>query len=135
MGREEPLQLDRVEVGNEECDMSPEGYPAHYDRIASALEKARPNLTVVASGFWNDRFALDGHPCTSGQRCDEWDEHFYRAPQALAAMFGHYDTYNRSLPKVLVVGRSSHHRGIAHHLIISSSHHLIISSSRHRSSL
>ena len=90
--------MSRVEVGNEEHDMP--GYSSHYRLITTALWKHTPNLTVVASGRWGP--PMDGHPCLTGQRCDIWDDHYYRAPATMAAMGATYDTYNRSLPKVFV---------------------------------
>lgn len=100
MGHAAPFAVPRVEVGNEERDMSPAGYPAHYKLITGALWAKHPSLVIVASGRWGP--PIDGSPCLTGQRCDEWDDHYYRTPDAMAAMGGTYDGYDRSLPKVFV---------------------------------
>jgi len=90
----------RLEVGNEEARMGAEDYPAHYQLITNALWKRYPNLTVVASGRWNG--AVPASPCLTGQRCDAWDDHYYRTPDQMAAMGHEYDSYNRSWPDVFV---------------------------------
>uniref|UniRef100_A0A6V2SII0 non-reducing end alpha-L-arabinofuranosidase n=2 Tax=Emiliania huxleyi TaxID=2903 RepID=A0A6V2SII0_EMIHU len=100
MGHAAPFGLSRVEVGNEERDMSGEGYPAHYELITRRLWAAYPSLHIVASGRWGP--PIEGSPCLTGQRCDLWDDHYYRPPDVMAAMGGEYDRYNRSLPKVYV---------------------------------
>jgi len=90
----------RLEVGNEERAMAPSEYPAHYRLITSALWRQHPELTVVASGRWGQ--SVDGSPCLTGQRCDVWDDHFYRTPDQMASMGHYYDDYNRSMPDVFV---------------------------------
>ena len=98
MGRKAPFRLTRVEVGNEERAM--EGYASHYQLITSKLWQRYPDLTIVASGRWGP--SIKGSPCLSGQRCDVWDDHYYRHPDVMAGMGAVYDDYNRSLPKVFV---------------------------------
>ena len=98
MGRKAPFRLTRVEVGNEERAM--EGYASHYKLITSKLWQRYPDLTIVASGRWGP--SIKGSPCLSGQRCDVWDDHYYRHPDVMAGMGAVYDDYNRSLPKVFV---------------------------------
>ena len=100
MGHPAPFGLTRLEVGNEEHDMTPSGYAAHYRLITSKLWARYPSLKIVASGRWGPPIA--GSPCLSGQRCDVWDDHYYRTPDVMASMGGTYDGYNRSLPKVFV---------------------------------
>lgn len=102
MGRIAPFGLRRLEIGNEERDMQPSGYPGFYRLISQAVWNYDPRVTIVACGFWDERVALAGNPCLSGQRCDMWDDHFYRTTATMASMGNHYDTYNRSWPKVFV---------------------------------
>merc|ERR1712125_98317 len=45
---------------------------------------------------------IDGNPCVTGQRCDAWDDHYYRTPDQMANMGHQYDSYNRSWPDVFV---------------------------------
>jgi hypothetical protein len=72
MGHPVPFGLRRLEVGNEEADMK--GYAAHYKLITDAVWAADPAVHVVASGRWGP--SIDGNPCLSGVRCDEWDDHY-----------------------------------------------------------
>lgn len=97
MGHPAAFGLRRMEVGNEEKDPA---YGAHYALITSQLWAKHPEIQVVASGRWGP--ALVDHPCLTGQRCDAWDDHYYRSPDDMAAMAHLYDSYNRSWPKVFV---------------------------------
>jgi len=102
-GHPEPFcstQELRLEVGNEERAMAPDEYPAHYKLITSALWSKHPELTIIASGRWGP--SVEGSPCLTGQRCDAWDDHYYRTPDQMASMGHQYDDYNRSLPDVFV---------------------------------
>uniref|UniRef100_A0A7S4FBN4 non-reducing end alpha-L-arabinofuranosidase n=1 Tax=Chrysotila carterae TaxID=13221 RepID=A0A7S4FBN4_CHRCT len=100
MGHAAPFGLKRLEVGNEESDMSADGYPAHYKLISDALRAHDPTLTLVASGDWGR--PLRGSPCLTGQRCDVWDAHHYDSPDGMVTYARSYDGYNRSLPPVYV---------------------------------
>ena len=55
---------------------------------------------MVASGRWGP--SIEGSPCLTGQRCDAWDDHYYRTPDVMAGMGHQYDDYNRSWPDVFV---------------------------------
>lgn len=59
-------------------------YPGHYKLITSAIWSKYPNMTIIASGRWGP--SIDGSPCLTGQRCDAWDDHYYRTPDVMAAM-------------------------------------------------
>lgn len=100
MGHPASFGLDRVEVGNEERLMDAADYPSHYQLITVKLWERYPKLTIVASGRWGAPIA--GSPCLTGQRCDVWDDHYYRKPDVMAGMGAVYDAYNRSLPRVFV---------------------------------
>lgn len=100
MGHSAPFGLKRIEVGNEESLMGPEDYPGHYKLITQAVWKVYPTMYVVASGRWGP--STNGHPCLTGQRCDAWDDHYYRTPDQMAAMTTQYDNYDRKLPDVFV---------------------------------
>lgn len=102
MGHPAPFGVSRLEVGNEERTMAPDDYPAHYELIARRLREKHPWLTIIASGRWKSEDDIIGSPCLNGQRCDEWDEHFYQTPDEMALMGSWYDMYNRSRPKVFV---------------------------------
>ena len=102
LGHPEPFQLRRLEIGNEERDLSSQGYAAHYRTITQAIWRKHPEMYVVACGFWDDKVGMVGNPCLAGQRCDAWDEHYYRSTSQLLRMASLYDSYNRSLPKVYV---------------------------------
>ena len=65
-----------------------------------AIWAKHPSVLVVASGRWGPSVA--GNPCLTGQRCDTWDDHYYRSPDDMAALTTRYDTYNRSWPPVFV---------------------------------
>ena len=98
MGHAAPFGLTRVEVGNEESNMG--GYAPHYKLITDKLWAKDPALTIVASGRWGP--SVEGSPCLTGQRCDVWDDHYYRTPDVMASLGAQYDGYNRSHPKVFV---------------------------------
>ncbi len=89
-----------MQVGNEERLMQPNDYPGHYKLITEAIWNLDPSIVVVASGRWGPD--ITGNPCTTGQRCDAWDDHYYRTPDEMAAMGHVYDSYSRSLPDVFV---------------------------------
>eukprot|EP00050_Salpingoeca_kvevrii_P022188 m.122502 g.122502 ORF g.122502 m.122502 type:complete len:642 (-) comp9630_c0_seq2:40-1965(-) len=99
-GHPNPFNLKRLEVGNEERLMGPDEYPAHYKLITEAIWKQYPDMYIVASGRWGP--PIDGNPCITGQRCDAWDDHYYRKPDDMAALRTAYDSYNRSWPDVFV---------------------------------
>ena len=61
----------------------------------------RIHWTFYNVGWWRTCESLLG-PCLTGQRCDAWDDHYYRTPDVMAAMGHQYDDYNRSLPDVFV---------------------------------
>jgi len=103
MGHAAPFGLRRLEVGNEEYWMT--DYAEHYQLITSAIWNADPSVTVVASGRWRcggSDSCVVGNPCLTGQRCDAWDDHYYRSPDEMAALGSRYDDYNRSWPRVFV---------------------------------
>lgn len=104
MGHPQPFGLHRLEIGNEERDWRPEGYPGHYRLIASAVWARHPHVHITACGFWDESLSssISRSPCLSGTRCDAWDEHIYRTAPSMAAMGHHYDHYNRSWPRVFV---------------------------------
>eukprot|EP00047_Mylnosiga_fluctuans_P023245 m.134491 g.134491 ORF g.134491 m.134491 type:complete len:656 (+) comp9518_c0_seq5:74-2041(+) len=99
-GHPQPFGLSRLEVGNEEALMGPNDYPGHYRLITQAVWQAYPNISITASGRWGP--SIDGSPCLTGQKCDLWDDHYYRTPDQMAGMGGQYDGYNRSWPDVFV---------------------------------
>jgi alpha-N-arabinofuranosidase len=100
MGHGASFGLKRIEVGNEETLMGANDYPAHYRLITQAVWKVHPEMYVVASGRWGP--STNGHPCLTGQRCDAWDDHYYRTPDQMAAMASQYDNYARTMPDVFV---------------------------------
>jgi len=69
------------QVGNEERAMEADEYPAHYRLITQQLWAQHPEVVVVASGRWGP--SVDGSPCLAGQRCDAWDDHYYRTPDQM----------------------------------------------------
>lgn len=84
-------------------------YRSHYKIITQAIWEKYPDTTIIASGRWMDYNSWQvGHPCvstTSGtplQRCDLVDEHHYDCPDFYGENTDHYDSYNRSWPKVFV---------------------------------
>ena len=112
-GHSSPFPLTRMEVGNEERLMDPGDYPAHYKLITTAIWSKHPKMTIIASGRWGP--SIDGSPCLTGQRCDAWDDHFYRTPDQMGNMGHHYDSYNRSLPDVFVGEFAAN---IGHHMTL-----------------
>ena len=130
MGRPQPFKLSMVEVGNEERtdkNMKPDpdtgyvgltrgpkgdtpdadgGYSGRYQAITNALWKRHPQMTVIASGQWQDEQDVSGSPCLNGQRCDMWDEHFYRSPDEMVSeLLERYDKENydrETMPNVFV---------------------------------
>lgn len=98
IGHPDSFGLKRFEVGNEEKDM--ENYRSHFELIAGAIKQKDPDAVIVASGRWGQ--SIEGNPCINGDRCDLWDDHYYRSPDVMANMSTQYDGYNRSLPDVFV---------------------------------
>eukprot|EP00047_Mylnosiga_fluctuans_P023243 m.134471 g.134471 ORF g.134471 m.134471 type:complete len:659 (+) comp9518_c0_seq3:74-2050(+) len=107
-GHATPFGLNRLEIGNEERLMAPDDYPGHYRIITDAIWKAYPDINIIASGRWGPN--ITGNPCLTGQRCDMWDDHYYRSPDVMATMGGQYNDYNRSWPDVFV-GEFAAHTG------------------------
>ena len=130
MGRSEPFKLTKVEVGNEERtdkNIMPDpetgyvgltrgatgekpdaagGYSGRYRAITDALWKRHPDMTVIASGQWKEEYDMSDNPCLNGQRCDMWDEHFYRSPDDMVGeLLERYDKKNydrKTMPNVFV---------------------------------
>ena len=105
MGHADAFGLRRLEIGNEERDLTPEGYAAHYELITARLWAHDPLLTIVAAGRWRgpiDAGEDAGSPCRLGMRCDLLDQHYYQTADEMASMGALYDAYNRSDPHVYV---------------------------------
>ena len=118
-GHPAPFNLNRIEIGNEELHL--DWYTAHFEAIVKAVQAAHPGVEIIGSGPWawgKGWPAKDGSPselpnipaneysnaCVvegGGKSvCTLWDMHFYRSPDAMAALADAWDSYDRKLPPV-----------------------------------
>ena len=105
-GHAAPFNVKYLEIGNEERDLTSQGFPPHYKMISEAVWEKDPNIFVVASGAMKATSATGNRskscfPCVGGcgfnpQRCDSWDEHTYDSPQTMADLHSLYDNYTHS---------------------------------------
>jgi alpha-N-arabinofuranosidase len=96
-GHPAPFHLTMVEVGNEEYHDLSGTYDARYAQFYKAIKQAFPEIQVAATAP------------VSLVRPDILDDndhslhtHFYRTAQQFYQDVHHYDTYDRSGPKILV---------------------------------
>ncbi|MFO1490054.1 MAG: alpha-L-arabinofuranosidase C-terminal domain-containing protein [Kiritimatiellia bacterium] len=90
-GHPEPFGLKYLEIGNEN------GGKAYHERwpLFHAAIKARyPEIRLIANEW------AGGHP--KEPPADLVDEHYYNTPEFFMNMAGHYDSYDRSGPKIFV---------------------------------
>jgi len=94
-GHRKPFNLEYVEIGNEDnLGSGGRTYDQRFTAFHDAIKARYPKLKLISTA--TSRFqALTRVP-------DVIDDHYYRAPQALAQTGFQYDNYDRSKPKIFV---------------------------------
>ena len=90
LGHPQPYKLTYVEIGNEDWFDRSGSYNGRYKQIHDAIKAKYPQLQLIASAN------------VTGVRPDVVDDHYYRSAAAMAADAGHYDSYERTGPKIFV---------------------------------
>ncbi len=90
-GHPAPFPLTYVEIGNEDFFDGSGSYDGRYAQFYDAIKAKYPNLQIIAT-----RGDVKGH------KMDVYDDHYYRSARDMANDARHYDTYDRSGPKVFV---------------------------------
>jgi len=100
MGHPAPFNLRMIGIGNEQWGPR---YVARYERFATALKKAHPEIALVASSGPGAAGPMFDYLWTNLRRlsADVVDEHYYMPPAWFLANAHRYDGYDRSGPKVL----------------------------------
>ena len=89
-GHPAPFPLQYVEVGNEDQFDRSGSYDGRYTQFYRAIKQKYPNLQVIATA-----------PIKS-IKPDVLDEHFYMSAEKSYSDTRHYDSYDRSGPKIFV---------------------------------
>jgi alpha-N-arabinofuranosidase len=89
-GHPQPFPLSYVEVGNEDNFDNSGSYSARYAQFYKAIKQRYPQLQIIAT------------TPVKGIRPDVIDDHYYRSAQEFFADTHHYDSYDRSGPKIFV---------------------------------
>jgi alpha-N-arabinofuranosidase len=89
-GHPQPFNLTYVEVGNEDWFDRSGSYDGRFTQFYDAIKKAYPNLQLIATTQVKTR------------RPDVLDDHYYRNEASMEKDAGHYDSYDRSGPKIFV---------------------------------
>jgi alpha-N-arabinofuranosidase len=89
-GHPAPFPLHYVEVGNEDQFDRSKSYDGRYAQFYKAIKARYSNLQIIATA-----------PIKI-MTPDVLDEHFYMSAEKSFSMANHYDTYDRSGPKIFV---------------------------------
>jgi alpha-N-arabinofuranosidase len=89
-GHPAPFPLQYVEVGNEDQFDRSGSYDGRYTQFYRAIKQKYPNLQIIATA-----------PIKS-IKPDVLDEHFYMSAEKSYSDTHHYDSYDRSGPKIFV---------------------------------
>jgi alpha-N-arabinofuranosidase len=89
-GHPAPFKLNYVEIGNEDFYDKSGSYDERFVPIYDAIRQKNPQLKLVATTKVKSR------------KPNLLDEHFYRSPEVLRSMAGHYDSYDRSGTPIMV---------------------------------
>ncbi|HEY3780121.1 MAG TPA: alpha-L-arabinofuranosidase C-terminal domain-containing protein [Fimbriimonadaceae bacterium] len=89
-GHPKPFPLTYVEVGNEDYFDRSGSYDSRYAQFYDAIKARYPKLQLIATTPVKSR------------KPDVLDDHYYRSATAMERDSGHYDTYDRSGPKIFV---------------------------------
>jgi alpha-N-arabinofuranosidase len=90
LGHPAPFRLTYVEIGNEDFFDTSGSYEGRYAQFANAIKLKYPHLQLIATAPLKD------------SRPDVLDEHFYKQAAEMFKMANHYDTRDRSGPKIFV---------------------------------
>ena len=89
-GHPAPFPLDYVEIGNEDFFDRSGSYDGRFAQFYDAIKAAYPNLQLIATTG------------VSSRTPDIIDEHYYRGPGSFENDVHHYDSYQRTGPKIFV---------------------------------
>ena len=89
-GHPKPFFVPYVEIGNEDSFDKSGSYEGRFAQFAEAVSASYPAIKIIAT-----------MPVKS-RRPDLVDDHFYRAAADFEADWQHYDSYDRSAPKIFV---------------------------------
>ncbi|RXH58715.1 alpha-L-arabinofuranosidase C-terminal domain-containing protein [Granulicella sibirica] len=89
-GHPEPFHLSYVEVGNEDWFDKSGSYDGRYAQYYKAIKAKYPDLQIIAT------------TTVKGIKPDVIDDHYYKTAEEFYAMDKHYDTMDRTGPKIFV---------------------------------
>jgi alpha-N-arabinofuranosidase len=89
-GHPEPFKLNFVEIGNEDWFDKSGSYDARYAQFYKAIKAKYPNLQLIAT------------TPVKGITPDVIDDHYYKQAEQFFADVHHYDSTDRSGPKIFV---------------------------------
>jgi alpha-L-arabinofuranosidase len=89
-GHPAPFKVDYVEVGNEDFFDKASVYSARFTKFYGAIKAKYPNMPIIAT-----RWGTETKP-------DLVDDHYYRSAEAMEKDSTHYDSTDRTGPKVFV---------------------------------
>lgn len=109
MGHPEPFSLEYIGIGNEQWGKV---YFERYERFEEVLSQKHPEIKLITCAGWTAEgedfdYAYDWmkkHP----DKAYAVDEHFYKPAEWFWDNLHRYDTYDRSLPKVLAGEYAAH---------------------------
>ena len=89
-GHPAPFLVPYVEIGNEDWFDKSGSYEGRFSQFYDAIHAKYPQMKIIATMPVHSR------------KPDVLDDHFYRSAAEFEADFRHYDTYDRSGPKIFV---------------------------------
>ncbi len=89
-GHPAPFKIDYVEIGNEDGFDRSHSYAGRFGQFYDAIKAKYPNLKLIAT-MW-----------LPGIKTDVIDDHYYRSAAGMELDTHHYDTLDRSGPKIFV---------------------------------
>ncbi len=89
-GHPAPFSVPYVEIGNEDFFDKSGSYDGRFAQFYDAIHAKYPRIQIIAT------------TAVKSRRPDVVDDHFYRSAAEFEADFRHYDTYDRTGPKIFV---------------------------------
>lgn len=89
-GHPKPFPLTYVEIGNEDWFDRSGSYDGRFGQFYDAIKAKYPKLQLIATTPVKSR------------KADVVDDHYYRNARQMAQDSGHYDSYDRTGPKIFV---------------------------------
>jgi alpha-N-arabinofuranosidase len=99
-GHPAPFKLHFVEIGNEDGFDKQKTYDGRYTQFYDAIKAKYPQLTLISTV--NGKDSLGQRQLVTSRVPDMVDEHYYFGHRAGMEAAHRYDSYDRSMPKIMI---------------------------------